>query len=96
MFRWRGRSVWTQPGTIAKRSGGVICLTRGLAGELVSGFLDGCAQRSVAGKRVAGDADGAHVDVDVDVGDTGELADLGADGAGAVVAGHPRDRKGAS
>jgi hypothetical protein len=37
-----------------------------------------------------------HCDVNVDVGDSRELADLGADGAGAVIAAHPGDGKGAS
>jgi hypothetical protein len=67
-----------------------------LAGELVSGFLDGLAQRDVAGERVTADADGARGDVDVDPGDAGELADLSPDGIGAVVAGHPGDSNTAS
>ena len=67
-----------------------------LTGEFVSGFLDGLAERGFARKRFAGDADGACFDVDIDVGNAGEPADLGPDGAGAVVAGHPRDREGAS
>src|SRR5690348_13734275 len=67
-----------------------------LAGELVAGFLDGLAQRGVAGQQVGGDADGARGDVDVDAGDAGDLADLGPDGAGAVVAGHSGNRYGAS
>src|ERR1700749_3816175 len=62
-----------------------------LAGELVSGFLHGLAQRHVAGERVTGNADAARVDVDVDPGDAGELADLSPDGIGAVVAGHSGD-----
>src|SRR6185295_4894139 len=67
-----------------------------LAGELVSGFLHGLAQRHVAGERVTADADGARGDVDVDPGDAGELADLSPDGIGAVVAGHPGDSNMAS
>src|SRR5262245_15458609 len=62
-----------------------------LACELVSGFLDGLAQRSVAGERVTGNADGARGNVDVDPGDAGEPADLSPDGPGAVVARHPGD-----
>jgi hypothetical protein len=60
-----------------------------LAGELVSGFLDGLAQRDVAGQRVTGNADGARGDVDVDPGDAGEPADLSPNGPGTVVARHP-------
>src|SRR6185312_1013809 len=62
-----------------------------LAGELVSSFLNGLAQRHVAGERVTGNADAARGDVDVDPGDAGELADLSPDGISAVVAGHPGD-----
>jgi hypothetical protein len=60
-----------------------------LAGELVSGFLDGLAQRDVAGQRVTGNADGARGNVDVDPGDAGEPADLSPNGPGTVVARHP-------
>jgi hypothetical protein len=70
---------------VACRSARRACL----AGELVSGFLDGLAQRDVAGERVTGNADGARGDVDVDHGDAGEPADLSPNGPGAVVAGHP-------
>src|SRR6266446_1024278 len=66
------------------------------AGEVVPGFLDRLAQRGVTGQRVAGDADGSRGDVDVDAGDAGKLADLGPDGAGTVVAGHPGDGNGTS
>jgi hypothetical protein len=47
---------------VACRSARRACL----AGELVPGFLHGLAQRHVAGERVAGNADGARGDVDVD------------------------------
>ena len=67
-----------------------------LAAELVPGFLDGLAQQGVAGQRVAGNADGARVDVDVDPGDPGQPADLGPDGAGAVLAAHAGNRDGTS
>ena len=66
------------------------------AGELVPGFLDRRAQRGVTGQRVAGDPDGSRGDVDVDPGNPGEPADLGPDGAGAVVAGHAGNSNGTS
>ena len=81
---WRAIAPWAgwMPGRPARRA--------------AAGFLDGLAQRDVAGQRVAGDADGARGDVDVDAGDPGEPADLGPDGAGAVLAGHPGNRDGTS
>ena len=62
-----------------------------LAGEFVSCFLDGIPQRGVAGQRLAGDPDLARGHVDIDLGDTRELADLGPDGIGAVVTAHAGD-----
>ena len=67
-----------------------------LTRELVSGFFDGLTQRGVGGQRLAGDPHPPRGHVDVDVGHTRELADLGLDGMGAVVAAHAGDHDGAS
>ncbi len=65
-----------------------VSAASGLAGHVVSGFLDGCAQCRVTRKRIAANNDGASGNVDFDSGDASELADFCPDGPGAVVAGH--------
>ena len=65
-----------------------------LAGELVSGLFDRGAQRGAAGHLSGGDADLPGRDIDIHAGHAGQLADLGPDGAGAVIAAHAVDRDG--
>ena len=67
-----------------------------LTGELVPGFLDGLAQRGVVRQRLRGDPDPAGRHIHVDIGYPGELADLGLDRAGTMIAAHAGDRDGAS
>ena len=62
-----------------------------LAGELIPGFIDGFPQRSVVERLRRGDLNLAAGDVHVDIGNSGQLADLGGNRTGAVVAGHTRD-----
>src|SRR5690348_10037385 len=62
-----------------------------LGDELVAGFGDGGVDLFRDRGLVGGDGDGAGGEVDVDGVDTGDAAEFGADGIGAVVAGHAGD-----
>src|SRR6185312_17286221 len=69
----------------------VVRIVRSAPGERVAGLVDGGGDRLVVHGGLAGDGQGAGLEVDLDLGDTGDGGDLLGDRVNAVRAGHAGD-----
>src|SRR3954447_12517487 len=69
----------------------VMLIARSARGQRVAGLVDGGGDRVVVHRGLAGHGQRAGLEVDLDVGDAGDGADLLADRADAVGAGHAGD-----